>query len=141
MSAYEAEIAELMSRYRQKLADLIGLQRRVVESSATVASVYQSVRVTVNGQGEITALEFPTGAFRVMPAAELSEEILTAVRDAKAKAREPLKELLALDLLDGSRLLELIQNQVDAADPRPAGPSGRSEDGCAGGRGFEFLDI
>jgi len=122
MSGYqaEAEAAELMRRYRRKLADLIGLQSRMAESSATAASARQSVRVTVNGQGEITALEFPTGLYRRLPPAELSAEILAAARDAKAKAREPLRELLEPDLPDGPRLLELVQNQVDAAGQYPA---------------------
>jgi YbaB/EbfC DNA-binding family len=115
MSGYGTEVEELMGRYRQKLADLTGLQRRVEGNSATVASAYQSVRVTVTGQGEITSLVFPTGAYRVMPPAEPAEEILAAVSNAKAIAREPLKELLEPTIPDGPGLLELVRQQVDAS--------------------------
>ena len=138
MSDYEAEVEYLMGRYRQKLADLARLQRGVADSSGTAASPRQSVRVTVNGQGEITVLEFPTGAHRWMSAAELSEEILSAARDAKAKAREPLEELLELDLLESLRLQALVQDQVDTAEPGPAEESGRGEDASGHGPGFDL---
>jgi len=140
MSGYEAEVADLMGRYRQKLADLLGLQRRVAESSATVSSAGRNARVTVNGRGEITALEFPTDAHRWLSAAELAAEILSAASDAKAKAREPLDELLELDLLDGSRILELVQHQVDAAEPGRAGPSDRGEEDAGEERGPKISD-
>jgi DNA-binding protein YbaB len=140
MSGYEAEVADLMGRYRQKLADLLGLQRRVAESSATVASAGRNVRVTVNGQGEITALEFSAGAHRWLSAAELSEEILSAARDAKAKAREPLDELLKLDFLNGSGILELVQHQVDAAGPGRAAPSDCGQDDSGEERSLEIPD-
>jgi DNA-binding protein YbaB len=120
MSGYEAEFEELMGRYRRKLAELIGLQRRVAESSTTAESTGHSVRVTVNGQGEITALEFPTGAYRLMSAAELSEEILSTARDALAKAREPVRALLKPGLLHDAGLLEPSRNQADPAAPGPA---------------------
>jgi DNA-binding protein YbaB len=97
MSGYEADALEMMGRYRRKLADLIGLQHTTAETSATAASPHRSVLVTVNAQGEITALAFPTDAYRAMSAAELAEEILSAARDAKSKAREPLEDLLGPD--------------------------------------------
>jgi len=131
MSGYEGEIEELLGRYRRKLAELNGLQRAVEEGSAMAASADRSVQVTVNGQGEITSLEFPTGAFRGMSAAELSAEILAATREAKAKAREPLNTLQEPDPPVGARFLEPVEGGTGAAMPGVADPSGHAEDGGA----------
>jgi DNA-binding protein YbaB len=114
MHAHPAEADDLLTQYRRRLAEIGELRHRIEEISGTASSGRQSVKVTVNVRGEITALEFPTAAYKRTPPAELSAEILAAVRDAKARAQDQFNEQIAPRLPAGSRLFDIAQG---AADP------------------------
>lgn len=122
-AAYNNEIEELLKEYRKRRADAGELQRRILAVSGTAVAVRQTVKVTVNAQGEITALEFPTGAYKRMAPAELTEAILATVREAKAKAVEALKELMDPELPNGLNFTELMQGKADLTAALPMDPS------------------
>ena len=102
MTWQQAELEELMRDYRRKLAKLTGLEERADKITRTAVSPGRSVLVTVDARGEICAIEFPTAAYRRIPAAELSAEILAAVGEARAAIREAVKSLIIPELPGGA---------------------------------------
>lgn len=129
MYGYEGQVEELMAQYQQRLASIGELQRKIASISGTAASARQSVKVTVDVNGEITSLEFPTGAYKRLPPAELSAEIMATARDAKAKAREQLDTLMAAEfpagqsLSDIAKVADIVKGGVDPAEAFGAEPS------------------
>jgi DNA-binding protein YbaB len=126
---YEGQVEDLMAQYQQRLAGIGELQRKMKAISGTAASARQSVKVTVDVNGEITALEFPTGAYKRLPPTELSAEILATARDAKAKAKEQLDALMAGELpadrrlSDLTKVADIVKGKADPAEMFSAEPS------------------
>jgi len=122
MSGYSDDIEELMTRYRERRARAGDLQRQIADITGTAVAKRQTVKVTVNAQGEITALEFPTGAYKRMTPHELAEAVTATAGEAKAKALENLKELMLPQLPNGLNYLDLIQGKADLATAMPEEP-------------------
>ena len=122
MSGYADDIEELMTRYRDRRARAGELQRQIAEITGNAVAQRQTVKVTVNVQGEITALEFPTGAYKRMTPVELAETITATAREAKAKALENLKTLMLPELPNGLNFMDLIQGKADLATALPEEP-------------------
>jgi DNA-binding protein YbaB len=122
MSGYADDIEELMTRYRERRARAGELQRQIAEITGNAVAQRQTVKVTVNVQGEITALEFPTGAYKRMTPIELAETITATAREAKAKALENLKTLMLPELPNGLNFMDLIQGKADLATALPEEP-------------------
>jgi DNA-binding protein YbaB len=122
MSGYSDDIEELMTRYRERRARAGELQRQIAEITGNAVAQRQTVKVTVNVQGEITALEFPTGAYKRMTPVELAETITATAREAKAKALENLKTLMLPELPNGLNFMDLIQGKADLATALPEEP-------------------
>jgi len=109
MNAFDQQqIEELFAAYHETRAEALRTRERIAGISVSAAAPRQTVRVTVDGLGAITALEFPTHAYRKMAPAELSEAILRAVADARAQV---LNELAALSPASG--LLSGVVNPAD----------------------------
>jgi DNA-binding protein YbaB len=113
-SPYDEEIEALLAQYREQRDGVQETRRKINEISATAASPRQSVKVTVGAQGQLTALEFPTGAYRNMAPTELAKTILAAVTEARAKAFAKVNELAFSGLADAVPA-ELLQG---GGDPR-----------------------
>jgi DNA-binding protein YbaB len=122
MSGYSDDIEELMTRYRERRARAGELQRKIAEIAGSAVAQRQTVKVTVNVQGEITALEFPTGAYKRMTPIELAETITATAREAKARAVENLKTLMLPELPNGLNFMDLIQGKADLATALPEEP-------------------
>ena len=120
--SFNEEINQLLAEYRAQLAQAGELQRRIREISGTATAPRQTVKVTVGAQGELTALEFPTGAYKRMAPNELSEAILGAAREAQAKAMESVRGLVAPRLPGGVDFLDLIKGEADLSAALPADP-------------------
>jgi hypothetical protein len=118
-----------MAQYQRRLAGIGELRSKMAAISGTASSARQSVKVTVDVNGEITSLEFPTGAYKRLPPAELSAEILATARDAKAKAKEQLDALMAVELpadrrlSDLAKVAEIVKGGADPAEVFGAEPS------------------
>ena len=120
--ALTKELDHLLEEYRERRAAAGERQRRIQAISATAVAPRQAVKVTVGVQGDLTAIEFPTGAYKRMTPNELAEAIIGASREAKAKAMESCKELVAPMLPAGLNFLDLIQGKADLAQVLPAEP-------------------
>ncbi|MGW3980190.1 YbaB/EbfC family nucleoid-associated protein [Streptomyces mirabilis] len=119
---YDQQIEGLLAEYRKERSAAAERFRQVQEISATATAPRQSVKVTVGVRGDITALEFPTGAYRRMAPAELSQAILSAFQEARAKA---LAQLMGMDLggvLSGMNPADLLEGKVDPAAVLPEDP-------------------
>lgn len=76
----------------------------------------------MNVQGEITALEFPTGAYKRMTPVELAEVITATAASAKAKALDELQGMLMPKMPAGLNFLDLMQGKANLAEALPAEP-------------------
>jgi DNA-binding protein YbaB len=123
--SYEQRIEGLLEGYRKQQAQAADVRRQVGEISAVVIAPRQVVKVAVGSQGEVTALEFPTGAFRRMAPVELAEVILSTIEEARGKALAQLAQVTDVALggmLEGVNLADLIQGKVDPLTLFPDGP-------------------
>jgi DNA-binding protein YbaB len=122
MGGYAADLEELMAQYRERRARAGELQREIAAITGTATAQRQTVKATVNVQGEITALEFPTGAYKRMTPVELAEAITSTVAAAKAKALESMKSVLLPEMPGGLNFMDLIQGKADVVAALPAEP-------------------
>lgn len=81
------------------------------------------MKITVGAQGEVTAIEFPTGAYRRMAPKELADVLLTTLRQARAEALEGVAGVLADRLPPGVTVPDLLQGRVDPAAVLPEDPA------------------
>jgi DNA-binding protein YbaB len=122
MGGYAADLEELMAQYRERRSRAGELQRQIAAVTGTATAQRQTVKVTVNVQGEITALEFPTGAYKRMTPVELAEVITSTIQAARAKALESMKSMLMPEMPAGMNFMDLMQGKADVAAAVPAEP-------------------
>lgn len=120
---FDQEIEELLDQYRKKRAEVADMRRRLDETTATATAPKQVVKVTVGAQGEVTAIEFPTAAFRRLPPKELADTLLNTIQQARAKALEKTNELVSAHLPAGVSLADLIQGKANPTDLLPEDPA------------------
>ncbi|WP_416482857.1 YbaB/EbfC family nucleoid-associated protein [Streptomyces sp. CL12] len=135
-SPYDQEIEDLLALYRKQRTEAVETRRRINEVTGTATAPRQTVKATVNAQGEVTAIEFPTGAYHRMAPKELSEALLSTIRQARANALEAVAEVGSHGLPAGVRLTDLIEGKVDATEllaEEPAMPD-EVREYIAGGR-------
>jgi DNA-binding protein YbaB len=123
MTDFEGAAEKALARYRELRRDAINVKRQIAEISATAVSKRQTVKVTVNVHGEISSIEFPTGAYKRMTPTELAEAIKSTVQEAKAKALEELNDIMEPKLQTGLSFKELIQGKGDLAMGLPEEPA------------------
>lgn len=93
MSGYEQEIDELLADYRKKREEANQMRRRINETTATATAPRRVVKVTVSARGEVTEIDFPTGAFRRLTPKELGSILTATIADARAQALAALDEM------------------------------------------------
>ena len=120
---FDSEVEDLMRAFRERRAQAGERQRQIAELRATATTPRQTVKVTVDVHGAITALEFPTGAYKRMTPTELAEAITSTVAEAKAKALESLNTVVLPELPAGLNYVDLIQGKADFATALPAEPT------------------
>jgi DNA-binding protein YbaB len=123
MEDFEAAAEQALAHYRELRRDAMNIQQQIKEISATAVSKRQTVKVTVNVHGEISALEFPTGGYKRMTPTELAEAIKTTAQEAKAKALDDLNALMEPKLQTGLSFKDLIQGKADLAAALPEEPA------------------
>jgi acyl-CoA reductase-like NAD-dependent aldehyde dehydrogenase len=102
-ASYQAVLDQTMAAFRRRRA---ALRADLDGVSGTATAPRQVVSVTVGPAGAITALRFPTNAYKSMAPAELAAVIMKTAEEARTLARDGLAELLG-PLPDGiSAVLE-----------------------------------
>jgi DNA-binding protein YbaB len=119
MSIYQQRAEELVAEYEERRAKAGELRRKIGEITGSATAPRGSVKVTVGVQGEVTALEFPTSAYKRMPPKELAETVLATISEAKGKAVESLRELMTPEMPAGLNFIELLQGKADRVGAAP----------------------
>ncbi|MEU5309375.1 YbaB/EbfC family nucleoid-associated protein [Streptomyces sp. NPDC021562] len=122
-SPYDRQIEDLLEQYRRQRDEAAETRRRINETTATVTAPRQTVKITVGAQGDVTAIEFPTGAYRRMAPKELADVLLTTLRQARAEALEGVTGVLSGQLPPGVTVPDLLQGRVDPAAVLPEDPA------------------
>ncbi|MEC3997659.1 YbaB/EbfC family nucleoid-associated protein [Actinacidiphila sp. DG2A-62] len=120
---YDQDIEELLALYRRQREEAAETRRRINEVTGTATAPRQAVKVTVGAQGDVTAIEFPTGAYRRMAPKELADALLATIREARAEALEKVAELTSLALPPGVKVADLLRGEVDPAAILPDDPA------------------
>ncbi|MCS0606299.1 YbaB/EbfC family nucleoid-associated protein [Streptomyces sp. LP11] len=121
-SPYDQQIEDLLDQYRRQRDEAAETRRRINETTSTVTAARQTVRITVGAQGDVTAIEFPTGAYRRMAPKELADVLLTTLRQARSEALEGVAAVLADRLPSGVTVPDLLRGQVDPGAVLPEDP-------------------
>lgn len=123
---YHRLIEELTREYARARERTGELRRKVSELTVTVTAPRETVKVTVGAQGEVRAIEFPTGAYKRMAPAELSAALMSALTEATEKARVQLGEIMAPSMPKGLNFLDVVSGKagMPALDSAEAGLPG-----------------
>ncbi|GIM86010.1 YbaB/EbfC family nucleoid-associated protein [Salinispora arenicola] len=92
---YDAELDQLRARYSAQRAALGEMQRSLAQISATAVGAQRCVQVTVDAQGQLTELSFPTEAYRQMAPQELAAMVFAVVTQAQAEAGDAVRQVMA----------------------------------------------
>jgi DNA-binding protein YbaB len=97
----DEQIEQLIAEYRDQRAKVDDVQRRIADVSTTVTAPKQVVEVTVSGQGEVTGIAFPTGAYKRMPPKELADVLIATLGEARTRSVQQVAALVAEQLPAG----------------------------------------
>jgi DNA-binding protein YbaB len=122
MNFYEQQAEELAAAYEAQRAKTTELRRKITEITGTATAPRKSVKATVSARGEVTAIEFPTEAYKRMPPKELSEVLLATIGQARDNALELVRDTMAAELPKGQGLnfIEMLKGTADMAAAAPA---------------------
>jgi len=121
-SPYDEEIERLLAQYRQQREEAAATRQRINETTGTATAPRQTVKVTVGAQGDVTAIEFPTGAYRRLAPKELADILLATIQQARADAMERVGDLMTVQLPEGVTMQGLIKGEVDPLRLLPQAP-------------------
>ncbi|MFF0183324.1 YbaB/EbfC family nucleoid-associated protein [Streptomyces sp. NPDC005244] len=122
-SPYDQQIEDLLEQYRRQREEAAETRRRINATMSTATAPRQTVKVTVGAQGEVTAIEFPTGAYRRMAPKELADVLLATLQQARSEALEGAAGVLAGELPPGVTVADLLQGRVDPGALLPEDPA------------------
>nr|WP_239154564.1 YbaB/EbfC family nucleoid-associated protein [Streptomyces sp. SID14446] len=112
-----------MEQYRRQREQAAETRRRINATTSTATAPRQTVKVTVGAQGEVTAIEFPTGAYRRMAPKELADVLLATIQQARSEALDGVAGVLAGELPSGVTVADLLQGRVDPTALLPEDPA------------------
>ncbi|MFD7677885.1 MULTISPECIES: YbaB/EbfC family nucleoid-associated protein [unclassified Streptomyces] len=122
-SPYDQQIEDLLEQYRRQREQAAETRRRINATTSTATAPRQTVKVTVGAQGEVTAIEFPTGAYRRMAPKELADVLLATIQQARSEALDGVAGVLAGELPPGVTVADLLQGRVDPTVLLPEDPA------------------
>ncbi|MFI6763369.1 YbaB/EbfC family nucleoid-associated protein [Micromonospora sp. NPDC050417] len=104
---------QAFTEFEEQKVALSDFERKLAESSKTVTAKNRAVSVTVDGQGDLMELKFPTNAYRTMAPAELSSLLVETIREAREQARASTTEMLETYLPGGMASFDMLNNPID----------------------------
>ncbi len=116
---FRAAAAEMMGEFDRQREKMHQLQETMKSVSGTGRSPLGLVTATVGSQGELTDIVFnPRDVKRARPE-QLSEEVLAAVRAARADAMGKLSEVMPPSPFSGTSFSDLASGKADLASLLP----------------------
>ena len=110
----------LQQRVEQAMAELDAhqtrlndLQQHMADAATTIAPKNRRISVTVDGQGELVEVKFPSNVHRTMPAAELGRLIVDTVNEAREEARRKMTGLFESVMPGGLPFGDMLNGPVD----------------------------
>ncbi|MFD3583847.1 YbaB/EbfC family nucleoid-associated protein [Streptomyces sp. NPDC058683] len=122
MSGYEQEIEQLLADYRKRRDEADSVRRRINEVTGTATAPRRVVKVTVSARGEVTDIDFPTGAFRRMTPKELADVLRTTIAEARAAALTEVDSMIFDHVPLGLSPSALLSGTADIGELLPAEP-------------------
>jgi DNA-binding protein YbaB len=119
---HDEQLERLLATYRDQVAGLADTQARLAAISCSATAPRQTVTATVGNQGEILDLKFPTDAYKRMAPKELSNAILTTIREAREKSLAEAAAILAPMLPDGMDAHQIVSGKADLRSLMPREP-------------------
>ncbi|WBB80453.1 YbaB/EbfC family nucleoid-associated protein [Micromonospora sp. WMMD882] len=121
--SFDDRIEELFAEYERQRSSLTELQERMREIQASATAPRREVTVTVGQNGVLTAVTFPTGAYRRMTPVELQAVIMQTYAEAKEQVMDRAADIIAPLLPDGMNAARMVRGEagVDMYLP-PGGP-------------------
>jgi DNA-binding protein YbaB len=110
---YDQQIEDLLSEYREAREKAADTRLRINQIEATVTAPRRAVKVTVGAQGQVTAVDFPTNAYRTMAPKELSKLIVTTLEKARAQALDKVMETALGPMPGGLSPAALVTGDFD----------------------------
>ncbi|MFJ9409139.1 YbaB/EbfC family nucleoid-associated protein [Streptomyces sp. NPDC101393] len=116
---YDQQIEDLLAEYRDAREKTVETHQQISEIQGTAVAPRQVVKVSVGGQGQVTALDFPTGAYRNMAPKDLSRVILATLEEARGKALAQAMEVGMGGLPEGMTPADMLSGNFDPRDLLP----------------------
>jgi len=121
-SPLQDQFEKTLAEYRQKRADLKGMQARMAEMSSTASAPRNVVTVTVDVHGQITGISFPANAYKNMAPSELGNIVCETARKAQTMAREQLTEMMEPMMPEGMSMRGREPGKIDIDRLFPENP-------------------
>jgi DNA-binding protein YbaB len=118
-SPYDEQVEKLLAQYRDARERAADTRRRINEVEATATAPRKVVKVTVSAQGQVTALDFPTAAYRTMAPKDLSKTILATLEEARTRLLSKVSEVTLGGMLGGVPIADLLCGQADVRSVVP----------------------
>jgi DNA-binding protein YbaB len=109
---FHDQIEKRQEQLRRSQAELAEVQQRLAGVQATATSKNRAITVTVDSQGEVVDIKFRTGAYRLMPGAELSQLLMDTIAAARNDAKTAVIDQFA-SVLPDMPLRELMDGRLD----------------------------
>jgi DNA-binding protein YbaB len=119
MNVYEQQAEELAAAYEAQRAKTTELRRKITEITGTATAPRKSIKATVGARGDVTAIEFPTEAYKRMPPKELSDVLLATISEARSKALQSVQDTMSAELPKGLNFIEMLKGTADIAVAAP----------------------
>ncbi|MCM4083588.1 YbaB/EbfC family nucleoid-associated protein [Paractinoplanes hotanensis] len=112
----------VLAEFERQRSNLAEVQRKMRDLSETATSPRREVSVTVGQNGVLTAIQFPSTAFRRMTPGELSSVLMATYADAKEKVLARSAEMLQPHLSEGADAGALVRGTAksDVYMPDPS---------------------
>ena len=109
-------IEQAMAEFERNKAAIGDLQNGMAATQTTISPKNRSISVTVDGQGELVEVKFPSNAYRTMAPAELGRLIVDTVTEARAEARGKAVGMFESLLPPGLPVAGMLNGPVDFDD-------------------------
>ncbi|GIJ50331.1 hypothetical protein Val02_72170 [Virgisporangium aliadipatigenens] len=117
-----SHIEQLFEEYQRQRTGFTELHTRMRALSATATSARREVSVTVGQNGVLTDVQFPTGAHRRLPPADLARLVLETYNTAKEDVFEQAASILAPVVPTGVDVHALVRGTAGADAFMPKEP-------------------
>ncbi|MEV0052204.1 YbaB/EbfC family nucleoid-associated protein [Saccharopolyspora shandongensis] len=111
--SFQDNLEQVLADYRRNRENLQALQEKMTEKSSTATAPRNAVSATVDIHGQVTAIAFPTNAYKNMAPAELANAVRDTVRKAQQQAREEMIGLVEPMMPEGMSMRGAEPGKID----------------------------